>query len=132
MADQQQSDSVIHDTEQANETIGPSTPSYTIPRKPLPQSAREHLDRSGEHVIGPHQDNANSLTRQGSTTSRDYQPLWRPIFLLRRVLVIFLAACLLFIASLEAIYRISEKNHGLVSSIQSRYYLWTYGPTAGD
>ncbi|KAI0403302.1 hypothetical protein F4802DRAFT_572366 [Xylaria palmicola] len=55
---------------------------------------------------------------------------WRPSFLTRRSICIFLAILVLLIAALEAIWIISQRNRGLASSNASLHYLWTYGPSA--
>ena len=44
----------------------------------------------------------------------------------------FIVTFLAMLVALEIIYRFSEKDLGLATSIMNRHYLWTYGPTAGE
>lgn len=55
---------------------------------------------------------------------------WRPSYLRKRILVLFLIAFSAVIAALEALYQSSEAHDGIAASTESRNYLWTYGPTA--
>ncbi|KAJ5945581.1 hypothetical protein N7454_002420 [Penicillium verhagenii] len=71
-----------------------------------------------------------------STSSHDTHPIsrtkpgWRPIYLRKWVLSLFVISFCATIAALEALNYISSANQGLTSSVESRHYLWTYGPTA--
>lgn len=55
---------------------------------------------------------------------------WRPSYLRKRILGLFVIAFCAIIAALEALYQSSEAHHGIAASSESRHYLWTYGPTA--
>ncbi|OOQ85648.1 hypothetical protein PEBR_25594 [Penicillium brasilianum] len=55
---------------------------------------------------------------------------WRPSYLRKRVLVLFVVAFSAIIAAVEVLYHSSESHDGIAASTQSRHYLWTYGPTA--
>ncbi|KAE8419170.1 hypothetical protein BDV36DRAFT_294426 [Aspergillus pseudocaelatus] len=55
---------------------------------------------------------------------------WRPFYLRRRILFIFVIAFCGIIAVLEVLNHISQVNYGIASSVEGRHYLWTYGPTA--
>ncbi|KAJ5381389.1 uncharacterized protein N7496_003817 [Penicillium cataractarum] len=55
---------------------------------------------------------------------------WRPSYLRKRILILFLIAFSAIIAALEALYQSSEAHDGIAASTESRHYLWTYGPTA--
>lgn len=55
---------------------------------------------------------------------------WRPIWTSRLVVAFFLATFVGMLASLELLRAVSRRNLGLASTNRSRYYLWTYGPTA--
>ncbi|KAB8224876.1 hypothetical protein BDV33DRAFT_199160 [Aspergillus novoparasiticus] len=55
---------------------------------------------------------------------------WRPFYLRRRILLIFVIAFCGVIAALEVLNHISQVNYGIASSDEGRHYLWTYGPTA--
>lgn len=61
-----------------------------------------------------------------------YPLAWRPSYLRRRIISIFLVVFLLMIAGLEILYQYSLKHHGFVSSNEGLHYLWTYGPTASE
>ncbi|KAI0975768.1 hypothetical protein F4678DRAFT_483996 [Xylaria arbuscula] len=54
---------------------------------------------------------------------------WRPEYLRRRVIVIFIIVFILSIIALEALNVSSLQQKGLTSSTQSSLYLWTLGPT---
>ena len=99
---------------------------HSIPRKPVPSPniffhpvpvGEEHTSESTAKPV---------LTAGGDARGR----LWKPLVLKRWFLFSFgllFCACL---GAIEALYQISQRQQGLVTSIQSRYYLWTYGPTA--
>lgn len=55
---------------------------------------------------------------------------WRPSYLRKRILSIFVLAHCAIIATLEVLYQLSESHNGITASNESRHYLWTYGPTA--
>ena len=56
---------------------------------------------------------------------------WRPSYLRRGVLLGFISFFLAVLGSIEVIYQVSEKRHGLASTRESWHYLWKFGPTAG-
>ncbi|KAJ5461444.1 uncharacterized protein N7458_002996 [Penicillium daleae] len=55
---------------------------------------------------------------------------WRPSYLRKRILALFVFAFSAIIAALEALYQSSEAHDGIAASTEGRHYLWTYGPTA--
>lgn len=55
---------------------------------------------------------------------------WKPFYLRRWVLGLFLLAFCGIIAALEALNEVSKKDDGLAPSVPSMRYAWTYGPTA--
>ncbi|CEJ60436.1 hypothetical protein PMG11_09010 [Penicillium brasilianum] len=55
---------------------------------------------------------------------------WRPSYLRKRILALFVFAFAAIIAALEALYQTSEAQSGIAASTEGRHYLWTYGPTA--
>lgn len=55
---------------------------------------------------------------------------WRPSYLRKRILALFVFAFAAIIAALEALYQSSEAHDGIAASTENRHYLWTYGPTA--
>ncbi|KAJ5495312.1 hypothetical protein N7539_000428 [Penicillium diatomitis] len=55
---------------------------------------------------------------------------WRPTYLRRRVLLLFLLTFISTITALEALFHASETHNGIAASSEGRHYLWTYGPTA--
>ncbi|KAK5408058.1 hypothetical protein LTR06_007801 [Exophiala xenobiotica] len=59
-----------------------------------------------------------------------YTLTWRPSYLKRRILAVFIVVFLLTIVGLEVLYQYSLKHNGFVSSDEGLHYLWTYGPTA--
>ncbi|KAJ5356294.1 Protein of unknown function DUF3433 [Penicillium concentricum] len=77
----------------------------------------------------------NTGSEKKSSSSEEYHiqeqtPGWRPCYLRRRVLVVFAIVFCLIIAALETLNQISQAHNGIASSIESRHYFWTYGPTA--
>ncbi|KAJ5816436.1 hypothetical protein N7447_008669 [Penicillium robsamsonii] len=55
---------------------------------------------------------------------------WRPSYLRRRVLIVFVVVFCGVIAALEVLNYVSQAPDDIISSVKSRHYLWTYGPTA--
>lgn len=55
---------------------------------------------------------------------------WRPAYLQRRVLIVFIIVFCAVIAALEVLNHVSQVNFGIASSVNSRHYSRTYGPTA--
>jgi hypothetical protein len=55
---------------------------------------------------------------------------WRPGYLQRRVSIAFIVVFCAVIAALEVLNHICQVNYGIASSVNSRHYAWTYGPTA--
>ncbi|KAJ6005632.1 hypothetical protein N7451_003576 [Penicillium sp. IBT 35674x] len=75
----------------------------------------------------------NSISSVSSHTADSKQPTklgWRPFYLRKWVLVLFVVSFCAIIATLEVLNYVSSANQGLASSVESRHYLWTYGPTA--
>ncbi|KAK4167903.1 hypothetical protein QBC43DRAFT_254437 [Cladorrhinum sp. PSN259] len=55
---------------------------------------------------------------------------WRPRYLRRGVLALFIVSCSLVLVSTQALLAISNRQQGLATTHASLHYLWTYGPTA--
>ncbi|KAE8312565.1 hypothetical protein BDV41DRAFT_577507 [Aspergillus transmontanensis] len=71
-----------------------------------------------------------SRLNAGSSATPKSQVHWRPCYLRRRVLLLFLLIFVAMIAALEALHRVSSAHYGLGSSVENLHYSWTYGPTA--
>ncbi|RMJ27014.1 hypothetical protein PHISP_02143, partial [Aspergillus sp. HF37] len=56
--------------------------------------------------------------------------LWTPPILHSTVLVAFAALFAVLLAVIEVLFRVSNENQGLGTSVPGYHYLWTYGPTA--
>ncbi|KAJ5656634.1 hypothetical protein N7507_008584 [Penicillium longicatenatum] len=85
-----------------------------------------NLKRHGENEI-------NSISSVSSHAAGAINPQksgWRPIYLRKWVLILFVITFCAVIAVLEVLNYVSSANQGLASSVESRHYLWTYGPTA--
>ena len=54
---------------------------------------------------------------------------WRPFYLQRRILAVFVFAFCAIFATLEVLNHFSNVKYGLASSSESLHYTWTYGPT---
>ncbi|OQE19427.1 hypothetical protein PENSTE_c015G01958 [Penicillium steckii] len=63
-------------------------------------------------------------------TSSSQKSGWRPSYLRRRILTLFVLTFGAIILALELLYRSSNLNNGIAASKQDIHYLWTYGPTA--
>jgi hypothetical protein len=57
---------------------------------------------------------------------------WRPLMLRLWVLVVFAILFALLIVSLEIILKVSLERNGFGPTKHNLYYVWTYGPTAGE
>jgi hypothetical protein len=57
---------------------------------------------------------------------------WRPLMLRRWVLITFAIIFSLLLMSLEIILKVSMKSNGFRATGSKLYYVWTYGPTAGE
>lgn len=57
---------------------------------------------------------------------------WRPRWLRRRVIFAFAAWFVAIAAILEPLFSFSQRASGIASSKENLYYLWTFGPTAGE
>ncbi|KXG46052.1 Protein of unknown function DUF3433 [Penicillium griseofulvum] len=55
---------------------------------------------------------------------------WRPSYLRRRVLIVFVITFCGVIATLEKLNYVSKIHDGIAFSVESHHYLWTYVPTA--
>jgi tryptophan-rich sensory protein len=62
----------------------------------------------------------------------DATQAWLPIALRRKTLVAFMTVYLILIIVLAVLFDYSNKHNGVASSRANLYYLWTYGPTAGE
>ncbi|KAJ5636429.1 uncharacterized protein N7484_009742 [Penicillium longicatenatum] len=85
-----------------------------------------NLKRHGKNEI-------NSISSVSSHAAGAINPQksgWRPIYLRKWVLILFVITFCAIIAVLEVLNYVSSANQGLASSVESRHYLWTYGPTA--
>lgn len=65
-----------------------------------------------------------------SFTNTSQEPGWRPSYLRKRILILFVLIFSAIIAALEVLYQSSAAHNGIAASTQDRHYLWTYGPTA--
>ena len=72
--------------------------------------------------------NYSHVTRH-SEHAEAQKPGWRPFYLQRRIVIIFVFAFCGVIATLETLNHLSKVNYGLASSSQNLHYTWTYGPT---
>ncbi|CAG7560416.1 unnamed protein product [Fusarium equiseti] len=54
---------------------------------------------------------------------------WRPVFLHRRILVLYVVAFLVLIAGVQIALQLSEHNDGLHEADDASRYLWQYGTT---
>ncbi len=97
----------------------------SIPRKPVPSPKI-----SFHPVPSEERQNEPIPTPTLTADAEAKRCLWKPLVLKRWLLFSFgllFCACL---GAIEALYQVSQRQQGLVTSIQTRYYLWTYGPIA--
>ena len=76
-----------------------------------------------------HDDETSSLHRAEVENSRPTK--WVPVPLRTITLAFFAIIFVIIFATLEALFQISQRHHGLSTSDSSKRYAWTYGPTAG-
>lgn len=72
----------------------------------------------------------SSISSDTAGSKNSTKPGWRPTYLRKWVLILFVITFCAIIATLEVLNYVSSTNQGLTSSVESRHYLWTYGPTA--
>ena len=68
----------------------------------------------------------------GSAQNTETPALWTPSYLTKAALLAFAAAFTSFAIILAALFAHSSKYQGLSTVNGREYYLWTYGPTAGQ
>ncbi|KAJ5803209.1 uncharacterized protein N7503_005659 [Penicillium pulvis] len=85
-----------------------------------------NLKRNGKIEV----DSIISISSHTASSKPPSKPGWRPFYLRKWVLILFVISFCAIIATLEVLNYVSSANQGLASSVESRHYLWTYGPTA--
>jgi hypothetical protein len=90
----------------------------------LKENSKGHPDSYTERNLSVSDDNS------GCTT--DATHAWLPLALRRESLVVFIVAFTILIVVLAVLFDYSNKHNGVASSRANLYYLWTYGPTAGE
>lgn len=80
-----------------------------------------------------HHSTDNSDGQQGDSIG-DGSPrkLYVPLVLRRWVMLGFLGVFIALLAILIALYVDSDVDHGIDAAEDKNYYIWTYGPTAGN
>lgn len=79
-------------------------------------------------ALDPHEQPV-SEGRQNSTITK-VKHGWRPVWMRRSVLILFLICFAALLAALQVLDILSVRHDGLASTDMSYHYLWTYGPTA--
>lgn len=85
-----------------------------------------NLKRNGKIEV----DSISSTSSHTTGSKTPSKTGWRPLYLRKWVLILFVISFCAIIATLEVLNYVSSANQGLASSVESRHYLWTYGPTA--
>ncbi|KAJ5380026.1 uncharacterized protein N7496_002454 [Penicillium cataractarum] len=75
-------------------------------------------------------DNPGDQSQCSQQSDKGQYSGWRPFYLQRRILIIFLIAFCAAIAGLEFLNHVSQVNQGIASSTEDLHYIWTYCPTA--
>ena len=57
---------------------------------------------------------------------------WTPFYLRKVVLLTFVGTFTSFVIILAVLFAYSSQHHGLSTANDQEFYLWTYGPTAGQ
>ena len=57
---------------------------------------------------------------------------WTPSYLTKAALLVFMGTYISFAVVLAALFAYSSTHQGLSTASDHDYYLWTYGPTAGQ
>lgn len=100
------------------------------------ESALEGQDRQeglSERDSVAHHSTDNNDGQQGDSIG-DGSPrsLYVPLVLRRSVMLGFLGVFIALLAILIALYVDSDVDHGIDAAEDKNYYIWTYGPTAGN
>ena len=87
---------------------------------------------SERHSVAHHSTDNND-GQQGDNTGDDSpHKLYVPLVLRRSVMLGFLGVFIALLAILIALYVDSDVEHGIDAAEDKNYYIWTYGPTAGN
>jgi len=121
----------IKDTSQRQKT---GLQGYTRPSIDMGPNFIKHKDVGLKHMqmqCSSRSNSQNSDIDFKSCSKIDPEKAWTPIWLGKPILGGFAISFLCMLATLQALYFVSEKNDGLATSRDENHYLWTYGPTAG-
>jgi len=93
-------------------------------------------DTPGSTVTGDFEDspldpNKKSVRPKGGTKWR-LRPEWKWTYLDRFSLGGLAVLSILFIAALEFLNYLSNRDQGFAAAAEGMHYLWTYGPTLGE
>ncbi|KAK3332190.1 hypothetical protein B0T19DRAFT_473137 [Cercophora scortea] len=88
------------------------------PGQPMPSILISHHDSSVTQLIPPDRDYPDSTLP------------WRPFYLRRSVLALFVVVFVPMLVGIEILAAVSNKDYGLATGYPNEHYLWTYGPTA--
>lgn len=100
---------------------------HAVAYEPLTQASNDLTSEAERTYYGKLEIEEAASEVQSTSNVHTWKPFYfRHIYLLGSALLY----CLMIVI-LEVLYYLSERNHGLASVLQSRHYLWTYGPTLG-
>lgn len=89
----------------------------------------EHDSDESLHLVALFQSTSEFQSTENDTLGEN-DGQWRPSFLTKLNLYIFIAALAILIAGLETIWILSQQHSGIASSNTSLRHLWTYGSSA--
>ena len=102
--------------------MGTSLPSPLTPTPPRPGTPTRGSD--GSLLLERPEKSFDEIHDEAERPPRS---IYLSPYFLTALCVLFLS----FVALLEVLKYLSDKNQGFVSSDEGKHYLWTYGPTAG-
>jgi hypothetical protein len=114
---------------QPPELLPETSPGVSIPRdSPLSRGGvNETLQANPGPSISTSQDPQHSATK----APHNNVYTWRPFILRRRILVAYIIVFVILFSVIETLYQVSQAHQGIATTENGKYYLWTYGPTAG-
>ncbi|PSR82544.1 hypothetical protein BD289DRAFT_437208 [Coniella lustricola] len=109
----------------------------------LPENppSKPHLAKNGHVSIQPiafcNSEDQQDPSKEGSSRlshirdgHANQEPHWRPFYLRRRIVAVFLVIFALILVAIEILIVVSDRNDGISTATPGEHYLWTYGPVA--
>ncbi|KAF2152720.1 hypothetical protein K461DRAFT_313355 [Myriangium duriaei CBS 260.36] len=95
-----------------------------------PPSTNGSSEQDSLHKPHTSEDQQSTVRTTNLTQWRPKPSMWNPLWLKTSVLIAFAMVFAMMALAVILLYHYSKVNNGLGSQIETRHYLWTYGPTA--